>query len=161
VSPFGALGRRIKRSRKGGVEIRLPRQEREFLRSLAPQMREILDDGPDDVAVGRLFPDAYEDDEQRKTEYRLLAHVDLMDSHLSALAVLEATADADRLDEEQAHAWARALNDVRLVLGVRLDVTEEGDERPTDADDPRVPAFAAYDYLSMLQGELIEALTGE
>ena len=33
------------------------------------------------------------------------------------------------LDAEQAQAWLRALNDVRLALGTRLDVTEEVHER--------------------------------
>jgi hypothetical protein len=156
VSP---LGRRVKRSRKGGIDLRLPATDREFLRSLAPQMRELLAD-PDDLAVGRLFPDAYPEDPERQAEYRLLAHTELLDSHLAALAVLEESADAVHLNEEQAYAWMRAINEVRLVLGVRLDVTEEGTERPTDRDDPRVPAFAAYDYLSHLQGELVEALAG-
>ena len=52
----------------------------------------------------------------------------------------------------------RALNEVRLVLGVRLEVTEEGDERPRDPADPRAAAFAIYDYLTWLQGEIIDAL---
>jgi hypothetical protein len=145
--------------RKGGVELRLPESEREFLRSLAPQMREMLTD-TDDPGIARLFPVAYPDDEQRQNEYRLLAGGELLDSHLAALTALEESADAERLDDDQANAWMRALNDVRLVLGTRLDVTEEGDERPMSADDPRLPAFAAYDYLSMLQGELVEALLG-
>ncbi|HEX6597640.1 MAG TPA: DUF2017 family protein [Acidimicrobiales bacterium] len=159
MTPFGPLGRRIKRSRRGGVELRLPEEEREFLRSLAPEMRELLGT-PDDPAIGRLFPPAYVDDEDHQTAYRLLAGTELMESHLAALEVLETSADAERLDEEQAHAWMRALNEVRLVLGTRLDVTEEGTERPTSRNDPRLPAFAAYDYLSQLQGELIEALSG-
>ena len=159
MTPFGPLGRRIKRSRRGGVELRLPEAEREFLRTLAPDMRELLET-PDDPAVGRLFPPAYPDDHERQAAYRLLAGSELMESHLAALEALEAAADAERLDHEQAHAWMRALNEVRLVLGTRLDVTEEGTERPTSGDDPRLPAFAAYDYLSALQGELIEALSG-
>lgn len=159
MTPLGPIGRRIKRSRKGGVDLRIPPAEREFLRALAPQMREVIED-PDDPVLERLYPAAYPDDEQRQAEYRLLAHVELVDSHLAALAELEASADADHLSEEQADAWMRAINEVRLVLGMRLDVTEEGDERPRAADDPRMPAFAAYDYLSMLQSELIQALAG-
>ncbi|MGH9280966.1 MAG: DUF2017 family protein, partial [Acidimicrobiales bacterium] len=84
----------------------------------------------------------------------------LMDRHLAALDALEATAGADHLDVEQADTWLKAINEVRLVLGTRLDVTEEGDERPASITDPRATAFAAYDYLSGLQAELIEALTG-
>ena len=151
------MTRRIRRTRKGAIELRLPEPERALLRSLAPEMREALGT-PDDPAVARLFPNPYPDDEERSEEYRLLAHTELMESHLAALEVLERSADAEVLDEEQAEAWMRALNEVRLVLGTRLDVTEEGDERPVDFDDPRVAAFAAYDYLSMLQGELVEAL---
>lgn len=159
MSPLGPLGRRIKRSRRGGVELRLPEEEREFLRTLAPDMRELLG-SPDDPAVGRLFPPAYPEDEERQAAYRLLAGTELMESHLAALDALEAAADAERLDEDQAHAWMRALNEVRLVLGTRLDVTEEGIERPRSRDDPRLAAFAAYDYLSALQDELINALSG-
>ncbi len=158
------ISRRVKRSRKGGFELRIPADERDLLRSVGPQVRELLVQGPvqsgEDPAVDRLFPVAYPTDEDRETEYRLLVHDELMSSHLGALAVLEETADADRLEEDELLAWMRALNDVRLVLGTRLDVTEEGDERPADRRDPRAPAFAVYDYLTYLQGEIIEALSG-
>ena len=159
------IARRVKRARKGGFELRIPADERELLRSLGPQLREVLvtqaatGKPGEDPAVDRLFPVAYPKDEDRETEYRLLVHDELLSSHLAALAVLEETADADRLDEEQLLAWMRALNDVRLILGTRLDVTEDGDERPTDDKDPRVGAFAVYDYLTYLQGEIIEALS--
>jgi hypothetical protein len=158
------IRKRVKRARGGGFELRIPVDERELLRSLGPQLRSVLtnaaepDSEPDD-AVARLFPVAYPEDEDRQTEYRLLAHDELRESHLGALAVLEATADADRLDEDQLGAWMRAVNDVRLVLGTRLGVTEDGDERPYSARDPRAPAFAVYDYLTYLQGEIIEALS--
>jgi hypothetical protein len=120
-------------------------------------MREVLTDEADPV-LERLFPVAYPEDRDRETEYRLLAQGELLDSHLAALTALEETVDASRLDEEGLLAWMRALNEVRLVLGVRLEVTEEGDERPSDETDPRAPAFAVYDYLTWLQGEIIEAL---
>jgi len=121
-------------------------------------MRDVLTDDADPVRQ-RLFPVAYPDDDERQTEYRLLAHGELLDSHLAALAVLEETVDAERLDEEALSAWMRALNEVRLVLGVRLEITEEGHERATGDDDPDAQAFAIYDYLTWLQGEIIEALS--
>ncbi len=160
------IRRRVKRARGGGFELRIPADERELLRSVGPQLREVLvreaagAQQGEDSAVARLFPVAYPDDEDRQTEYRLLVHDELLSSHLGALAVLEETADAERLDEDQLLAWMRALNHVRLVLGTRLDVTEEGDERPSSPSDPRTPAFAVYDYLTYLQGEIIEALSG-
>jgi len=149
--------RAVRRSRKGYFEIRLPEAERALLRSLAPQMRELL--SSDDPVLDRLFPVAYPDDEDRETEYRLLVRDELRSSHEAALAALEESADAERLDEEQLLAWMRAVNEVRLVLGTRLDVTEEGHERPTGSDDPRGPAFAVYDYLTWLQGTIVEALS--
>lgn len=160
------IDRRIARSEAGGFDLRIPREEREILRSIGPELREVLsEEGPtlrpgEDPALDRLFPVAYPSDEDRQTEYRLLVHDELLASHLAALTVLEETADADRLDEDQLLAWMRALNDVRLVIGTRLEVTEEREERPTSRRDPRAAAFAVYDYLTYLQGEVIEALSG-
>lgn len=152
---------RIKRSRKGGVDVRLPPDEREFLATLGPQMRELFESesGPEsDLALARLFPVAYPDHDDRETEYRLLVHDELRESLLGAMEILEASVAAEHLSADEAAAWMRALNQVRLVLGSRLGVSEEGTERPTSSDDPRLPAFAAYDYLSLLQGQLIDAL---
>ncbi|HEX3622805.1 MAG TPA: DUF2017 family protein, partial [Acidimicrobiales bacterium] len=64
------------------------------------------------------------------------------------------------LEEEQLTAWMRAVNEVRLVLGTRLEITEDRYDRPLDRRDPRAPAFAVYDYLTSLQGEIIDALSG-
>lgn len=144
----------------------MPDDERAILRSVGPSLRAVLVDQAtaiepgEDAAVDRLFPAAYPDDDERQAEFRLLAHDQLLESHLGSLAVLEETAGADHLDEDQLLAWMRALNHIRLVLGVRLGVTEEGDERPRSRRDPRAPAFAVYDYLTYLQGEIIEVLAG-
>jgi len=149
----------VRRTRSGQYEIRLSTEERALLKGLGPRMREVLTDDDDPVRE-RLFPVAYLDDDDRQTEYRLLAHGELLDSHLAALTVLEETVGAERLDEEALSAWMRALNEVRLVLGTRLEISEDGDERPLEADDPEAQAFAIYDYLTWLQGEIIEALSG-
>jgi hypothetical protein len=117
----------------------------------------VLTDAADPVRE-RLFPVAYPEDEARQAEYALLVQTELLDSHLAALTTLEETVDAERLDEERLLAWMRALNQVRLVLGVRLEVTEEGDERPTDPSDPRATPFAIYDYLTGIQDEIIDTL---
>lgn len=152
------MRRPVRRTRSGHYEIRLSPQERDLLRGLGPRMRDVLADDADPV-LERLFPVAYPSDEQRQTEYRLLAHGELLDSHLAALATLEDTVDAERLDEEAVHRWVRAINQVRLVLGARLEVTEDGNERPRRPTEPTASAFAIYDYLTWLQGAIIEALT--
>ncbi|MFN2608144.1 MAG: DUF2017 family protein [Acidimicrobiales bacterium] len=152
------LRRPVRRTRSGKYELHLSPEERELLRGLGPRMREVFDDDAD-PALERLFPVAYPTDDDRQTEFRLLASGELHDSHVAALTTLEETVDADRLDAGALDAWMRAINEVRLVLGVRLGVTEEGHERPRGRSDPQAAGFAVYDYLTWLQGEIIEALT--
>ena len=149
--------RRIRRTSRGDIQLRLSESDRTFLRSLVEVMRELLET-PGDQATARLFPNPYPDDEQREAEYRLLAHTELLESHIAALDVLESTAGAQRLDDEQAEAWLRALNEIRLVLGSRLDLTDEGPDPPLEVDDPRLAVFAAYDHLTRIQVELVDAL---
>lgn len=152
----------VRPRRNGHYEIRIGERERELLRSLATQMQELLEAGADpaDAAIGRLFPVAYPDerDEDRQTEYRLLVHDELRASLRTALGVLEESLSAKLLDEERMVSSMRAINSLRLVLGARLGVTEEGDERPSTDDDPRTGVFAVYDFLTWLQGEMLEAL---
>ena len=150
--------RRIKRTRSGQFEVRLSAEEREVLRGLPAQMRDALELGKDDPAVARLNPSACLDDAEVDAEFHRLMDEDLNSGRLEALLAFENTVDNDRLDEEQALAWMRAINDVRLLLGTRLDVGEDPDQRRVSPDDPRAPGFALYDYLSLLTQELVEAL---
>jgi hypothetical protein len=150
--------RRIKRTRSGQFELKLSADEREVLRGLPTQMRDALQLGKNDPAVARLNPQACLDDEEVDAEFHRLMDEDLNDGRLAALAVFENTVDSARLDEEEAMAWLRAVNDVRLLLGTRLDVSEDPAQRKVSPDDPRAPGFALYDYLSLLTQELVEAL---
>lgn len=148
----------IRRVPDGHFKLSLTAEERRLLAGLAPRMREVFADEKDPVRE-RLLPVAYPNDADRQTEYRLLVQDELMESHIGALEVLEETAGADELDEAQVLAWIRALNQVRLVMGSRLGVTEDGSEHPTSADDPRMPAFAIYHYLSELQDDIVGELS--
>ena len=51
---------------------------------------------------------------------------------------------------------ARCVNDTRLVLGTRLGVTEE--EHVLDPADPDAGAYALYQWLTMVQGDLVQEL---
>ncbi len=64
----------------------------------------------------------------------------------------------EEIDLEQADEWLRALNDLRLVLGTRLEVTEDLDYESIDLDTPRGRDLAVYGYLAWLQEQLVEAL---
>jgi hypothetical protein len=150
---------RIERTRKGEFRLRLPAAEREALRAMPDQLRTLLVESPDDPTLHRLFPRAYQDDPELEEEYRRLMRDELLEQHLSSLRVMEETVDADRLTEEQAVAWLSALNDLRLVLGTRLDVSEDTYGEEVDERDPRFPALAMYSYLGFLQEQLVEALS--
>jgi Domain of unknown function (DUF2017) len=145
---------RIRRGRDGRYRLRLPAGERALLRGLPRQVLELV--AASDPSTHRLFPPAYLDDEEAEAEYRDLMRDELADHHRHALEIMEATLDADHLDEEQLLAWLSALNDLRLVLGTRLGVTE--DMTPPPPDDPTAAAFALYNYLTWLQTTVVDLL---
>jgi hypothetical protein len=147
--------RRIRRTRDGSYRLQLTPNERDLLRALPGQVRQLID--ADDPSVFRLFPSAYPDDPEREAEFTALVHDELMEHHLDALATLERTVDDEQLDEEQVLSWLRALNDLRLVLGTRLDITE--DLTDVSDDDPRAPALGVYGYLTWLQEQVVEAIS--
>jgi hypothetical protein len=143
--------------RKGDqVRLRLDVHERLLLTELLDELERLLDD-PDDPELRRLFPPAYSDrfdDEQ----YRSLVRDQLVSGRAKALATVRETLAAETLDLDQADQWLRALNDMRLVLGTRWDVTEQLDFARLDPSDPRGRELAIYGYLSWLQEQLVEAL---
>ena len=146
----------VKRTRSGEFELRLSEEERAVLRSVGPQLRTLLDGDLADPALRRLFPPAYADEPERDREYHALVRDELADRRKAAVDTLVATLDRDRLSEEELTAWMTAINDLRLVLGTRLDVGE--DEHGIDPADPEAPMFALYDYLGWLLGHLVEAV---
>jgi hypothetical protein len=143
----------------GGVELRLSRDERSLLAGLVAELRALLDGGPGDPSLRRLFPPAY-DDEDDERAYRDLMGGELLDGRRAALELIADTVDRDRLTAEEADTWLRALNDLRLVLGTRLDVQEDTFATEPDLSDPRGHALAVYAYLSWIQEQLISALSG-
>ncbi len=148
--------RRIRRTPEGGFELRIPRQEREILAGLPSRLRDLL--GSDDPAVGRLFPPAYEDDPARQADYEALVRGDLTAQRLRSLEIMEETLRADRLDEEQLTAWLGAVNDLRLVLGTKLDVEEDMDPDDISDTDEQAPAYALYYYLGWLEEQIVAEL---
>jgi hypothetical protein len=151
------LGRRLRRTKAGQYQLKLTRAERDLLRSLPGQVRELIDTtDPADPSVRRLFPPAYRDQDEAEADYQSLVHDELLEHHRQALTVMEETIDAHRLDEEQVVSWLSALNELRLVLGTNLEVSESLE--PVSPSDPRAPGLALYGYLSWLQEQVVEAL---
>jgi hypothetical protein len=147
---------RIERAENGDILLRLPEHERELLRGIAASIQDRLAAEDDDPALRRLFPPAYTDPE-REAEYRELTRAQLLSGRERALELVETTVDRDSLSPEEADAWLRALNDMRLVLGTALDVEEDLDWDAINAENPRAPEYAMYGYLSWIQEQLVEA----
>lgn len=153
--------RRVKRSRLGGYVVRLSPAEREVLGSLPAMLRGMLSEqDPDDPAIRRLFPSAFLDDEKAAAEFDSVVRDDLMGQRLAAIETLERTVGSDRLSEEELSAWLASVNDLRLVLGVRLAVTEESTPEEFRGDPETEQTYGLYAYLSYLEEEMVEALAG-
>ncbi|MER7206655.1 DUF2017 domain-containing protein [Streptosporangium sp. NPDC000239] len=167
------------RGREGGVVTNFDDAEVSILRSLASHTLDLVEPGetgddpleralgigpaekPDDPVLARLFPSAYEDAEQ-SADFRRYTETTLREGkRADAQTMLDGleTGHAE-LTLEQARAWMRALNDVRLVLGTRLEVTEEAHNELAgmSEDDPRYPVLVLYDWLTYLQETLVHAL---
>jgi len=120
---------------------------------------------PADPILARLLPDAYADDPDASSEFRRYTELSLRSGKVAAAQTVLETLPADggriRLSEPDAQAWLRALNDVRLALGVILGVTEDFDDQADELseDDPRAAYTGVYQWLAYLQESLVEALS--
>lgn len=161
---MGLFTRRVKRIATGRYRISLPEHEAELLRTLLPQLRGLLTTGlsDNDPSLTRLFPTAYANDPELDAGYQALVRDELLEKRFASIDVIEsllAEADGGEVDEEELSAWMRAINDLRLVLGTRLDVSEDDDPADIDPDDPDAQGWAIYHYLAMLVSVIVDALT--
>ena len=138
---------------------------------------------PADPVLRRLFPDAYGDpegaadpqaaEEQKaySAEFRRYTENDLRagkrENALAVIRSLDALSSAGdggavlHLSPDQSRQWLGALNDLRLAIGSRLEITDEDDSdllyRLPD-EDPRKPMVMAYLWLGGLQETLVATL---
>jgi hypothetical protein len=158
----------FKRVGRDRVRVRLAQDELAVLRGLPDQLRTVLGEDEDEPVNRRLFPPAYLDvaDIERDAEYRRLMHDDLVEEKLANLDLVTASLERGsasvrrwtvELTDEEAAAWLGVLNDLRLALGVRLDITEDFDGDVDDTD-PRAPALRLLSYLGWLEEQLLDAL---
>jgi hypothetical protein len=119
---------------------------------------------PEDPVLARLLPDGYRDDAEAAGDFRRYTEQDLRSGKVATARTVLATLPEDGghilLSADDAQAWLRAINDVRLALGVRLSITEDFQERmgQPEPDDPRSAYFWVYDWLTYLQETLVRAL---
>jgi hypothetical protein len=173
---------RFKKTRKG-VEARFEPMEAEVLAQCAQELLELLGPGPDeaedplaalvglsdattpeDPAVLRLFPEAYAPDHPDPAasgDFRRYTESDLRTAKReAAAAVLGKVPDGGGsvlLDRDECDRWLGCLNDLRLVLGTRLEVTEE--TQVEDLPEDLHQLFAIYGWLGWAQESLLGCLT--
>jgi len=164
-----------------GVHLTLDRMEKAVLANLIGQLRQLLGElpkgdpglaelgisenteAPADPVLARLFPDGYHEDGAASGEFRRYTEATLREGKErdaeTALRTLNEAHDV-RLGPEEAQAWLRVLNDLRLALGTRLELTEDDHDRFRDLDenDPRYPMVVTYDWLTQLQDGLVHCL---
>lgn len=178
---------RFRRTRHG-LEIKLSRAEALMLRQLAEDLIQLLEASsppapvdplealvgmslaptprPADPVLARLLPDGYRDDDDAAADFRRYTEPELRAAKRSALRTVTTGLSRDGgktvLDPVTAQVWLTAINDVRLALGTRLDVTEdlysEIDRLPPE--DPRLAHLTVYEWLGGLEESLVQALAG-
>ncbi len=175
----------FRRTRRGDTELALRPEEVAVLADLLGQLADLVapEEPPDadplnalvgigthtrppeDPALARLFPSAYLDDDAAAGEFRRYTEPDLRArKREQALAARTSLQRMDkgvaRLTPEESTGWLLALNDLRLVYGVRLEVTEDDAGGPEDLeeDDPQFIPMSLYRWLTYLQATLVEVL---
>ncbi len=119
---------------------------------------------PADPVLARLLPDAYRDDPEAAGEFRRYTEQGLRSGKVAAAQTVLATLPAEggrvRLEPEDAQAWLRALNDVRLAIGTVLGITEDYEDELEAASwaDPRAAYLEVYHWLGYIQDSLVRAL---
>lgn len=153
--------------RAGGVEVRLEPAEADLLLHVVGSVRGLVEAEPDDPAVQRLFPPAYTDDPEAEASWREYTRADLTAERLRATDEVLAGLGRGKagrkwwtvsLTGDETQSFLAVLNDVRLVLGIRLGVTEEWYRSPPDLAEGERASYEVYGYLGWVQAELLQAL---
>jgi hypothetical protein len=157
------------RRRDGGVDVTLSEPEAELVRSVVAQMEQVLEAPEESPYTARLTPPAYTDDDEAQAEFARLMTADLLDGKRHAVSSVAATLDRGtvkrgawrvRLSADEAQDWLAVLNDARLTLGTRLDVTEETYDHDIDPASPNALVHEIFRYLGYVEEYLVETLMG-
>jgi hypothetical protein len=151
------------RARGDTLVARLDPAEAGVLGMLLDQLEMLLDseDAGGDPVLARLLPEGNRGDADAAAEYRELTESSLRSGKADDLAMVRASLPDGGgdvvLDVDQASAWLRSTNDLRLALGTRLGISEDT-EPPEDVVDEESQQLAVYYWLTALQGSLVDAL---
>jgi hypothetical protein len=162
------MSRAIRRRRDGRLAVKLPDAGVAMIRDAIASLEPSLGDGS--AEQSRLFPRAYIDDTD-EARFEELTRGYLIESKREAFRLLIAALDRASikggiaeldLDEDEVRALLGSMNDLRLVIGTLLDVTD--DEQPRGLlppDEPAAPQVNAYLWLGAVLEMLVDALLDE
>jgi hypothetical protein len=137
--------------------INLGDRERAVVRAVCEDLLGLLEDPDASPLLRRVYPVAHATDAEIDAAYQEMVHADLVSTRRTNLEQIVATVDGNELDRSQLEAWMTGLNTVRLVLGTRLEVSEEG-QPDLEPDDPDVVAWAVYEFLGGIVESIVRAL---
>lgn len=147
----------IRPTRSGAYRVQVLGWQQSLLTNLVDQLRDLLLDGSSPL-LRRLFPTAYPSDAEADAAYADLVGDQLLAAKLDALDTVEATIGGGEFTEEQLIGWMQAVNSLRLVLGTRLDVSEDLDPGDVAADDPDKALWVSYELLTQMLAIIVDAL---
>ncbi len=153
---MGRPKRAVRPLRDGRFAFEVAVELKIFVAQLAEELSGVL--GQDAPMLRRLFPTAYPDDPERDAGYQVFARGELIEQRQAAIAEVRSTVDSDVLTLTQLTAWMKTVNDLRLVLGTQLDVSED-QPAELDDDDPSPDAMHIYHLLGVFLEEIIDALS--
>jgi Domain of unknown function (DUF2017) len=150
----------LRRRRDGSFEWSLGQNERAVLAQVTAEFRALLSNETpaSDPSLQRVFPPAHPDDPIAELEYERTSGGPLLAHKIEQLETLERCIGERRLSEADVLACMRAVNDLRLVLGTRIDITEESTLSDYTDDAEREATFELYAYLSWLVESMIDVL---
>ncbi|MEZ5321487.1 MAG: DUF2017 family protein [Microthrixaceae bacterium] len=139
------------------VRIRWRRGDAEGVTAALAAVDAVLE--TDDPAVTRLFPTAYGDDRDRNAGWDALQRGELIDARRASITIARDLLGRRSCTLDELAAFSRAINDARLVIGTRLDVTED----PEPRRDGRLTGrdgkdLSHYEWLGLLLEEVVRTL---
>ncbi len=128
---------------------------------------------PQDATMKRLLPDFYRPPTEHPAGSGTAESLNSALRGLHEPAIIDAKRQAAQqllntipegggkfeLTEDDAHAWAGAVNDVRLALGAMLDIGPDGPDQ-LSPEHPMAGHLDVYQWLTVLQEYLVLGLMG-
>lgn len=162
-----SVRRKIDERGESSLRLHFDRVGFEVVASIPLRLRQLFT-GEDRSSplIRRLFPPAHSDEELQHEHEELLGEM-LFERRLASLNAFEATLERAvttgrrrRVDlaSPEIDLWLHVINDMRIVLGVRLGIRNNSwhEEIPSDPDERRDHFLLGA--LSMLQEEMLAAL---